>query len=64
MGFLKTLTQSFSRSDDWACTPNNGCRPDTPCKPEYALCGPDYGVDCMPDCDPDDGSDDCDPYYP
>mgnify|MGYP006979434256 CR=1 FL=1 len=43
------------------------------CSPGYATCspdmygepcGPEYGADCMPECDPSDGSDDCDPYYP
>lgn len=34
------------------------------CSPEMQLCGPDYGTNCMPECDPSDGSDDCDPYYP
>lgn len=30
-----------------------------------AMCHPDYGLDCSPEgeCPPEDGSDDCDPYY-
>lgn len=43
-----------------ACQPYNECSPDMYGKP----CGPEYGVGCMPECDPSDGSDDCDPYYP
>lgn len=34
---------------------------DDACRPEVAMCGPDYGVDCMPECDPAEGADD--PYY-
>lgn len=30
------------------------------CSPETDMCGPDYGSNCMPDCDPEEGADD--PY--
>lgn len=30
------------------------------CSPETDMCGPDYDTDCMPECGPEDGSDD--PY--
>lgn len=54
MAFAKLLTtKAFFQKDSFAA-----------CRPEVALCGPDYGTDCMPECDPSDGSDDCDPYYP
>lgn len=54
MAFAKLLTtKAFFRGDSYDA-----------CRPEVAMCGPDYGTDCMPECDPSDGSDDCDPYYP
>ena len=30
------------------------------CSPETDMCGPDYGSNCKPDCDPEEGADD--PY--
>lgn len=30
------------------------CRPEGVCNPDVDMCGPDYGVDCMPECDPAD----------
>ena len=53
MSFAKLLTSKVAYRND----------SDDPCRPEVALCGPDYGVDCMPECDPASGADDCDPYY-
>ena len=50
MTFAKLLTKVYEYETASKCWP-------TPC-------GPDYGTDCMPECDPADGSDDCDPYYP
>lgn len=42
---IECLTHSVS--EDWEI----GCW--ILCDPN-AMCGPDYGVDCMPDCDPAD----------
>jgi len=47
-----TVQRGYSNSND--------CGPDWGCSPEVSSCGPDYGEDCMPDCGPEDGSDD--PY--
>lgn len=52
---IECLTQNANSAhikSTYLCTPEDPT--DDTCSPEYSACGPDYGVNCMPDCDPAD----------
>lgn len=38
---------------------DDDCDPD---EENYGMCGPDWGADCEPDCDPAENDYDCSPY--
>ncbi len=58
--FIECLSQSECNQSLAACYPSDDCSPESPdchpdCSPEVeSLCGPDYGVSCVPQCDPSD----------
>lgn len=48
---IECLTQT-TQIKNYLCVPEDPT--DDTCRPEWEACGPDYGVNCMPDCDPAD----------
>ena len=52
---FECLTTRSATARKYNCGPSDvgACRPDA-CNPDVDSCGPDYGVDCMPECDPAD----------
>ena len=58
---IECLTDAVCSQSSGTCSPWSGdCSPESPdchpdCNPEVeSMCGPDYGVDCTPQCDPSD----------
>ena len=50
-------TEDDVNSCNSSCAPwlaGDPCSPDDECGPSDGLCGPDWGTDCGPECDPAD----------
>lgn len=56
MGLVHTSEDSVNSCNS-SCAPwlaGDPCSPDDECGPSDGLCGPDWGTDCGPECDPAD----------